>query len=152
MWMDPEEAKNAVCTVLMGAENYSKSLNNEPPLALLVISSCPETLPTPFNVLLGMIDQGQTSGTEVGDGHSNQHQGRLSWQSEIRREHSCFKTSLVVWGEGWGWRWRMGIGGGIIPHCSELQTPSPRHLQCNCPSRRVRTSGINDDFIFCQNA
>lgn len=75
MWMDSAEANNAVCTVLMGAENYSKSLNNEPPLALLVISSCPETLPTPFNVLLGVTEQGQTSGTEVGDGHSNSAPG-----------------------------------------------------------------------------
>lgn len=58
MWMDSAEANNAVCTVLMGVANYSKSLNNEPLLALM-ISSCPETLPTPFNVLPGVIKQGQ---------------------------------------------------------------------------------------------
>lgn len=73
--MDSAEANNAVCTVLMGATNYSKSLNNEPPLALLMISSCPETLPRPFNVLLGGSIKANTSGTEVGDGHSNSAPG-----------------------------------------------------------------------------
>lgn len=75
-----------LCALLMGAADYSKPLNNEPPLTLRTISSGPETLPTPSV----WSNKSDTYETKEGDGPSNSASGRLSWKPEIRREHSWF--------------------------------------------------------------